>query len=133
MATRRISSASPYEPAVGFCRALRVEDRILVSGTAPIDEEGRPHAPGNVGQQARRCFEIAQRAVEELGGSLAGAVRTRMYLTPEADWQAVADAHSAFFGSVRPAATAVRVAALLDPAWEVEIEVEVDVRSTPAR
>ena len=117
---------------MGFCRALRIGDRILVAGTAPIDQHRRPYAPGDVGAQTRRCFEIAQRAVEQLGGALAGAVRTRLYLTREADWEAVAEAHGAFFGSVRPVATALRVAAMLDPAWQVEVEVEVDVRSTPA-
>ncbi len=116
---------------MGFCRALRIGDRILVAGTAPIDQHG-PYAPGDVDAQTRRCFEIAQRAVEQLGGALAGAVRTRLYLTPETDWEAAAEAHGAFFGSARAVATALRVATLLDPAWQVEVEVEVDVRSTPA-
>lgn len=133
MNTRRVSSASPYEPRVGYCRALRVGDRILVSGTAPIGDDGRPHAPGDPGAQMRRCLELARRAVEQLGGTLAQTVRTRMYLTRREDWEAIASAHGEVFGSVRPAATAVVVAGLVDPAWRVEVELEVDLASTPAQ
>jgi enamine deaminase RidA (YjgF/YER057c/UK114 family) len=132
VATERVGSASPYEPVVGYCRALRVGDRILVSGTAPIGEDGRPHAPGDPHAQMARCLEIARQAVERLGGSLSQTVRTRMYLTRAEDWEAVSRAHGAVFGQVRPVATAVVVAALIDPAWRVEIELEVDLRSTPA-
>jgi enamine deaminase RidA (YjgF/YER057c/UK114 family) len=132
MTTRRVSSASPYEPTVGYCRALRVGDRISVSGTAPIGDDGEPFAPGDPEAQMRRCLEVAGRAVEELGGTLQQAVRTRMYLTRREDWEAVARAHGEVFGPVRPVATAVVVAGLVDPAWLVEVEVEVDVASTPA-
>ena len=132
MPTQRVSSASPYEPIVGYCRALRVEDRIVVSGTAPIGDDGKSFAPGDPEAQARRCFTVAARAVEQLGGSLQQAVRTRMYLTRAEDWEVVARVHGEFFSEVRPVATAVVVSALIDPDWLLEIEVEVDLRSTPA-
>jgi enamine deaminase RidA (YjgF/YER057c/UK114 family) len=81
----------------------------------------------------RRCLEVARRAVEELGGTLAHTVRSRMYLTRREDWEAVAQAHGEVFGRVRPAATAVVVAGLVDPAWLVELELELDLGSTPAQ
>jgi enamine deaminase RidA (YjgF/YER057c/UK114 family) len=132
MPTSRVHSASPYEPLVGYCRALRVGDRILVSGTAPIDDDGRPFAPGDPVAQTRRCLEVARRAVEQLGGTLAHTIRTRIYLTRVEDWPAVAQVHGEVFGPVRPVATAVVVAGLLDPQWRLELELELDLRSTPA-
>jgi enamine deaminase RidA (YjgF/YER057c/UK114 family) len=132
MSTQRVSSASPYEPLVGYCRALKVGDRILVSGTAPIDDEGGAFAPGDPEAQARRCFEVALRAVEQLGGKATQVVRTRMYLTRAEDWEAVARVHGEQFGNTRPVATAVVVNALINPDWLLEIEVEADLRSAPA-
>ena len=130
--TRRVSSGSPYEAPTGFCRALKVGSRILVAGTAPIADDGSPFAPGDAHAQARRCFDIAGRAAEELGGSLRQAVRTRMFLVRAEDWKDIARAHGEVFGQVRPVATAVVVAGLLDPEWRVEVEVEIDLESTPA-
>ncbi|MCA8956613.1 MAG: methyltransferase domain-containing protein, partial [Planctomycetes bacterium] len=128
----RAASASPYERTAGFCRALRVGRRILVSGTAPIGDDGRPFAPGDPGAQMRRCLEVARCAVEELGGTLAQTVRTRMFLCRLGDWNAVQAVHGEVFSRVRPVATAVLVAGLLDPAWCVEVELEVDLDATPA-
>ena len=119
----RHSSGSPYEQRYGFSRALRVGDRILVAGTAPIAEDGTP-CEGDAYEQARRCFEIAMRALGSLGGTAADVVRTRMYLCDPADADAVGRAHAEAFRVARPTATMVVVAALLDPAWRVEIEVE---------
>ena len=132
MSTQRVSSASPYEPLVGYCRALKVGDRILVSGTAPIGDDGQAFAPGNPEAQARRCFEVALRAVTQLGGDLTHVVRTRMYLTRAEDWEAVAKVHGEHFAAVRPVATAVVVNALIHPDWLLEIEMEADLGSTPA-
>jgi enamine deaminase RidA (YjgF/YER057c/UK114 family) len=121
---RRASSGSPYEPTIGFSRAIRVGDRILVSGTGPV---GADDADPKI--QMRRCIEIVQKALEELGGSLDDVVRTRTYLVDAGDWEAVAAAHGEAFAEVRPAATMVVVKALLDPRWSVEIEAEALVRS----
>jgi enamine deaminase RidA (YjgF/YER057c/UK114 family) len=119
---RRAASASPYESSVGFSRAVRAGDRVVVSGTAPIFEDGS--CPDDAGAQARRCFEIIRVALADLGAGLDDVVRTRMYLTSAADAGAVGDVHGELFGVVRPAATMVVVGGLLDPRWKVEIEAE---------
>ena len=124
----RFFSGSPYEPEVGFCRALRDADRVLVAGTAPIADDGAPFAPGDAYAQARRCLEIIGRAVVALGGGLPDVVRTRIYLTSAASWQAVARAHGEVFRDHPPVSTFVVVAGLLDPAWLVEIEAEASVK-----
>lgn len=119
---RRARSGSPYEGAIGFSRAVRVGDRIEVAGTAPVMPDGS--CPSGAEAQTRRCFEIALAAVAELGGSPADVVRTRMYLTDPGDQDPVGRVHGELFGDVRPAATMVVVAGLLDPRWRVEVEVE---------
>jgi enamine deaminase RidA (YjgF/YER057c/UK114 family) len=128
---RRVASGSPYERRVGYCRALRVGDRVLVAGTAPIADDGRSFAPGDAAAQARRCFQIAGDALRRLGSGLHQVVRTRIYLVRPQDWEAVASVHAEQFAEVAPVATAVIVAGLLDPAWLLEVELEADVRSTP--
>jgi enamine deaminase RidA (YjgF/YER057c/UK114 family) len=106
---------------------VRVGDRILVSGTAPIGPDGACVGPGDAYLQARRCLAILVEAIEALGGRAGDVVRTRIYLTRPEDWDPVGRAHGEVFGSVRPAATMVVVAKLLDPAWLVEIEAEAQV------
>lgn len=122
MERQRVSSGSPYEPTIGFSRALRVGDRVLVAGTAPVWPDDS--CPDDAEAQARRCFEIIVAALQEAGATPADVVRTRMFLTRASDAEAVGRAHGALFGDVRPAATMVVVAALLDPRWRVEIEAE---------
>jgi enamine deaminase RidA (YjgF/YER057c/UK114 family) len=126
----RVSSGSPYEAVVGFSRAVRVGDRVLVAGTAPVWPDGS--VDPDPGAQARRCLEIIATALAEVGASPADVVRTRMYLLDAADLDEVAAAHGEVFGEVRPVATAVVVAGLLDPAWKVEIEAEAIVDSDRA-
>ncbi len=118
----RVSSGSPYEAPIGFCRAMRIGDRVVVSGTAPVWPDGEVDPDPEA--QAARCLEIIKDALATLGASPSDVVRTRMYLTDPADWEAVGRAHGRLFGDVRPAATMVVVAALLDPRWKVEIEAE---------
>ncbi len=119
---QRIASGSPFETTIGFSRAVRVGYRVVVSGTGPVMEGGR--CPDGAGDQARRCFEIIEAALVEAGASLDDVVRTRMYLTSAGDGDAVGTVHGEMLGHVRPAATMVVVAGLLDPAWKVEIEAE---------
>ena len=118
-----ISGHSPYEPVFGFSRAVRVGDRIVVAGTAPVPADGSAPPPGTY-EQAMVCFELISEALAKAGASMRDVVRTRMYLTSAVHWQEVARAHGTVFGEIRPAATAVIVAGLLDPSWVVEIEAE---------
>jgi enamine deaminase RidA (YjgF/YER057c/UK114 family) len=119
---RRASSGSPFEAPIGFSRALRAGDRVVVSGTGPVWPDGS--CDPDPYTQACRSFEIALNALEEVGGAVGDVVRTRMYLLDAADWEAVGRAHGGLFEEVRPAATMVVVAALLDPRWRVEVELE---------
>jgi enamine deaminase RidA (YjgF/YER057c/UK114 family) len=121
---RRVSSGSSFEPAIGFSRAIRAGDRVLVSGTGPVGADDADPAT-----QMRRCIEIVTAALDELGASLDDVVRTRMYLTDAKHWEAVGRVHAEAFGDARPAATMVVVAALLDPRWTVEMEAEALLRS----
>lgn len=123
MKRHRTSSGSPFEAEIGFSRAVRVGDRILVSGTAPVEADGSS-TTGDAAAQADRCFAIIVAAIEELGGTAEDVVRTRMLLTDAADAEAVGAAHAHWFATARPAATMLVVAALLRPEWRVIIEVE---------
>ncbi len=118
---RRASSGSPWEPVLGFSRAVRVGDRVLVSGTGPVWPDGSCDPDPEV--QAARCLEIIARALTDLGVGLADVVRTRMLLADAAHAEAVGRAHVAAFSGAPPAATMV-VVGLLDPRWKVEIEAE---------
>lgn len=120
---QRFASGSPFERSIGFARAIRVGERILVSGTAPVEDDGSSTC-GDAGAQADRCFSVIVRAVEGLGGQAADVVRTRMLLVDPADADAVGAAHARWFAAHPPAATMVVVAALLRPEWRVEIEAE---------
>jgi len=126
---RRVASGSPYEAAIGFSRAVRVGDRVLVSGTAPVWPDGSCDPDPRA--QADRCVQIIAAALREAGAGLEDVVRTRVLLVDRADADAVAAAHGAAFGAVRPAATMVVVAGLLDPRWRVEIEAEAVVAGGP--
>ena len=117
-----MSSGSPFESSFGFSRAVRVGERVIVSGTAPIWPDGSCDPDPAV--QTRRCLEIISTALAEAGASLGDVVRTRMFITSPDHAEAVGRAHGEAFAEVVPAATMVVVAALLDPRWLVEIEVE---------
>jgi enamine deaminase RidA (YjgF/YER057c/UK114 family) len=119
---QRATSGSPFEGPIGFSRAIRAGDRVLVSGTGPVWPDGS--CDPDVFAQAMRAFKIAGGALNELGATLRDVVRTRMYMLDVGDWEAVGRAHNAYFEAVRPAATMVVVAGLLDPRWRVEVELE---------
>jgi enamine deaminase RidA (YjgF/YER057c/UK114 family) len=119
---QRATSGSPFEGPIGFSRAVRVGDRLLVSGTGPVWPDGS--CDPDVFAQAMRAFKLGGAALSDLGASLRDVVRTRMYLVDAEDWEAVGRAHNAYFEAVRPAATMVVVAGLLDPRWRVEVELE---------
>jgi enamine deaminase RidA (YjgF/YER057c/UK114 family) len=119
---RHHSSGSRFEPKIGFSRATRVGDHVYVSGTGPIWEDGSFDA--DPAAQARRCLEIVVEALAALGARPENVVRTRIYLLDPADIDFVGPVHAEFFGETRPAATALAVAAFLDPRWRVEIEAD---------
>ena len=119
----RTTSGSPYEATFGFARAVRVGQRIIVAGTGPVEPDGTT-TPGGAAEQAARCCAIILAAIEELGGTAADVVRTRMLLTDPDDQDAVGAVHARFFGAARPAATMAGVAWLCRPEWRVEIEAE---------
>lgn len=123
MTRRLVRSASPFEERYGFSRAVRTGKVIRVAGTAPIPQD-QSETPENPFDQMLLCGQIALAAIAELGGGAGDVVRTRMYITDAAYADEVGRAHHQLFESSTPPATMVVVAALLDPAWKVEIEVE---------
>jgi len=125
---QRIFSAIPLEGRYGYCRAVVVDDRVIVSGTAPVWEDGS--CDPDPGVQARRCFEIIETALAEAGSSLADVVRTRMFVTDASYEEAVGTAHAEAVGENPPATAMVVVAGLLDKRWKVEIEAEAVKAST---
>jgi enamine deaminase RidA (YjgF/YER057c/UK114 family) len=113
-----ISGGSPYEPIIGFSRAVCVGNVVHLSGTGPVGADNEDAAA-----QTRRIFAIAEEALTKAGAKFEHVVRTRMYLAHAEDWEVVGRVHGEFFGAIRPAATMV-VAALLNPSWRIEIEME---------
>ncbi|MHB1023647.1 MAG: RidA family protein [Acidobacteriaceae bacterium] len=116
---KNISGSSPYEPIIGFSRAVRVGNTVHVSGTGPVGADDADAAG-----QTRHILSIIQKALEAAGARMEDVVRTRMYLTHAEEWEAVGRAHGEFFGAIRPAATMVVVAKLLNPSWHIEIEAD---------
>lgn len=121
---QNISGSSPYEPVIGFSRAVRIGNTVHVSGTGPVGAD-----ESDAATQTRHILSLIQTALQQAGAELKDVVRTRMYLTHVEDWEAVGRAHGEVFGAIRPAATMVVVAKLLHPAWRVEIEAEAVVSS----
>jgi enamine deaminase RidA (YjgF/YER057c/UK114 family) len=120
----RVSTGSPYEPKIGLSRAVRAGQIIAVTGTAPLDANGRTVGVGDPAAQTRRCLEIIAEALHQLGARLGDVVRTRIFLTRIEDWEAVGSVHGEFFGEIRPANTVVQVSRFIDKDWLVEIEAD---------
>jgi enamine deaminase RidA (YjgF/YER057c/UK114 family) len=108
---------SPYEPIIGFSRAVRVGNAIHVSGTGPVGTD-----EADAATQTRKILEIVEPILKSAGATFADVVRTRIYLTHVEDWEAVGRVHGEVFATIRPAATMLVVAQLLNPKWRVEIE-----------
>jgi enamine deaminase RidA (YjgF/YER057c/UK114 family) len=119
-----ISSGSPFEPQIGFSRAVRVGPFVAVSGTAPIAPDGTVASPGDLYGQTKRCLEIIAKAIGDAGLTPGSVIRTRVMLTDVSRWKEAAKAHGEFFGSIRPASTFVEVKGLIDRGWLVEIEAD---------
>ena len=122
MVRRTLSTGTPWEPIVGYARAVRVGDVIHVSGTMATDELGELVGVGDAYQQTRQAIGNIKSALERLGAGLEDVVRTRVYVLNIDDWQAIGRAHGEFFGSIRPATTMVEVSRLIDRDMVLEIE-----------
>jgi enamine deaminase RidA (YjgF/YER057c/UK114 family) len=119
MKRTNISGTSPFEPIIGFSRAVRIGNQVHVSGTGPVGADD-----AGVAEQTDKCLNLIATALKNAGSSLDHVYRTRIYLTHVEDWEAAGRIHGKFFGRIRPAATMVVVAALLNPKWRIEIEAD---------
>ncbi len=118
----KIFSGTPWEPKVGYARAVQVGDTVYVSGTTGTDPSGKVLAPGDIYAQTVQTIRNIENALKRLGLGLEHVVRTRIFVTKLDRWEEVAKAHSEFFGQVHPATTLVEVSRLVDPEMLVEIE-----------
>jgi len=120
MSTRtNIPGTSPYEPIIGFSRAVRIGNHIHVSGTGPVGADD-----GDITQQTEQCLNLIATALKNAGSSMEHVYRTRMFLTHTEEWEAAGRAHGKFFAATRPAATMVVIKELLNPKWRIEIEAD---------
>lgn len=124
-----VSTGSPWEPVVGYSRAVRADNLIFVTGTVGVEADG--HFGPTLKDQTRRALEIIVAAIEALGGKTVDVVRTRIYVTDIVRWREAAEVHSEYFESIRPATTMVQVAKLIDDQALVEIEADAVVPHEP--
>ncbi|WP_123039933.1 RidA family protein [Cohnella candidum] len=123
MTRQRVFTGSPWEPVVGYCRAVRVGDRIEVAGTTAM-KDGEIVGDGDPYEQTKFVLQTIEKALRELGAELSDVVRTRMFVTDISRWEEIGRAHGEFFREIQPAASMIEVKALIDPRLLVEIEAE---------
>jgi enamine deaminase RidA (YjgF/YER057c/UK114 family) len=119
MRRTNIPGTSPYEPVIGFSRAVRIDNHVHVSGTGPVGADDK-----DVAEQTEQCLTLIATALKQAGSSIEHVYRTRMFLTHVEDWETVGRVHGKFFSLTRPAATMVVIKELLDPRWRIEIEAD---------
>jgi enamine deaminase RidA (YjgF/YER057c/UK114 family) len=124
MDRKNISSGTPWEPLIGYSRAVRIANRVLVSGTTSVDSDGNVIGVDDPYIQTRTAIEIIRKSLEQAGSNISHVVRTRMFVKDISRWQEFAEAHREAFGLVRPANSFVEVSRLLDPRMLIEIEAE---------
>lgn len=129
MRVKRVFTGTRWEQEVGYCRAIRADDHIYVTGTAPVNEDGGVFAAGDAYAQAGRCLQIIEKALRELGATMEDVVRTRMFVTDIGRWAEFGRAHREFFADHPPATSMVEVQSLIDPAMLIEIEADAVVSS----
>jgi isochorismate pyruvate lyase len=127
MEFKRVFTGSPWEPKIGYCRAIKAGNQIYVTGTAPVGDDGQVVAPGDPYRQTKRCFEIIEKALKGLNADLSQVVRTRLYVSDISKWQDYGRAHGELFAKNPPATTMVEVKSLIDPKMMVEVEADVVV------
>lgn len=124
MQRQLISSGSPFEPVIGFSRAVRVGPHIAVAGTAPVAPGGGIACPGDLYGQTLRCLAIIEKAINDAGGKREHVIRTRIFLKEISNWEEAGRAHGEFFRDIRPASTMIQIVQAIDPDWLVEIEAD---------
>ena len=124
MEVRRAFTGAEWEPKIGYCRALRIDRQVWVTGTVAVGEDGKPHAPGDGYAQARRCFAIIEKALRELDAGLRHVVRTRMFVTDISRWKDYGRAHGEVFAKHPPTTSMIEIKGLIAPEYLIEVEAD---------
>ncbi len=124
MTRKNITYNQPLEKEIGFSRAVRINNIIAVTGTAPIAKDGSVACPGDLYGQTKRCLEIIKDVIEQAGGKLDNTIRTRIFLKDMNNWKESARAHGEFFSRIQPACTFIEVSRFINPEWLIEIEAD---------